>query len=467
MSDTTNKTNRGQASYFNDSGSLGHISHLEHERYRTLIESTEDWLWEVDDKMIYTYVSPQVEKILGYSPDEVIGTSPFDYMPQDEGQRIAETCKEIVKTRRDLHLIENINLHKKGHKVHIETSGKAFYNDQGKFCGYRGVDRDISDRKIRQDESKIFTESMRQISEAALYLDAKGKIIYVNQTFFDLFGYTSEEILHKPISILSCPKMAGISNPKETLKALNEIGFWEGKTCRVTKAGKRLKVYLRARAVYEDDGKIKGYVSSYHDLNRHNQDEKRLRKTLKATIQAIANTIEKRDPYTFGHVNRVAQLSLEIAKEMGMSKDFLRGLEMGSLIHDIGKIYIPAEILNRPGKLSDNEMGMIKTHSEVGFDIVKDIDFPWPIKEMIRQHHERLDGSGYPDGLMDKEILPEAKIIAVADVMEAMSSHRPYRPALDPELALGELSGNKNTRYDAEVVDICDYLHRKKEFTFA
>lgn len=154
-----------------------------------------------------------------------------------------------------------------------------------------------------------------------------------------------------------------------------------------------------ARAVYNSEGKIKGYVGSYHNLNRHNQDEKRLRKTLKSTIQAIANTIEKRDPYTFGHVNRVAQLSLAIAKEMGMNKDFLRGLEMGALIHDIGKIYIPAEILNRPGKLSSYEMGMIKTHSEVGFDIVKDINFPWPIKDMVRQHHERLDGSGYPDGL--------------------------------------------------------------------
>ncbi len=149
-----------------------------------------------------------------------------------------------------------------------------------------------------------------------------------------------------------------------------------------------------------------------------------------------------------------------------MNKGFLRGLEMGALIYDIGKIYIPAEILNRPGKLSNYEIAMIRTHSEVGFDIVKDIDFPWPVKEMVRQHHERLDGSGYPDDLMDQDILPEAKIMAVADVMEAMSSHRPYRPALEPELALYELSANKNTRYDAEVVDICEYLNRKKGFKF-
>ncbi len=157
MSDTINKAGNRQPSGFNNSGSLDYSSHLEHGRYQTLIESTEDWLWEVDEKMIYTYASPQVEKILGYSPDEVVGTSPFDYMPGEEVQRISETCKQIVKTRGHLHLIENINLHKKGHKVFIETSGKAFYNDQGKFCGYRGVDSDICDRKHRQDESEIFT----------------------------------------------------------------------------------------------------------------------------------------------------------------------------------------------------------------------------------------------------------------------------------------------------------------------
>jgi len=213
MNDTINKAVNRQPSGFSNSGSLDYSSHIEHERYRTLIESTEDWLWEVDEKMIYTYASPQVEKIHGYSPDEVVGTSPFDYMPKEEVQLIAATCEQIVKTRRDLHLIENINLHKKGLKVFIETSGKAFYNDQGKFCGYRGVDRDISDRKLRQDESEIFTETMRQISEAALFLDAECRIIYANQTFFNLFGYTSEEILYKPISIISCPKMAGISNP--------------------------------------------------------------------------------------------------------------------------------------------------------------------------------------------------------------------------------------------------------------
>lgn len=174
------------------------------------------------------------------------------------------------------------------------------------------------------------------------------------------------------------------------------------------------------------------------------------------TIEAIAMTVEKRDPYTAGHQFRVAQLADAIAERLGMDKGVREGLRMGATIHDIGKIYLPAEILNRPGRLSDIEMAMIKTHPEVGRDIIARVDFPWPVAEMIHQHHERLDGSGYPRALKGEAIIAEARIIAVADVVEAMASHRPYRPALGIEKALDAIrQGAAAGLYQPEVAAAC------------
>ena len=188
---------------------------------------------------------------------------------------------------------------------------------------------------------------------------------------------------------------------------------------------------------------------------RRCEDAARLRGALFATIDAITRTVEKRDPYTAGHQARVAEISVAIAREMGLAEDRIEGLRMGANIHDIGKIYVPSEILNRPGKLSHPEFALIKAHPEIGHDIVKGVDFPWPVARMILEHHERIDGSGYPAGLRGEEILLEARIIAVADVVESMTSHRPYRPALGLDLALAEITMKRGTGFDAQVVDAC------------
>ncbi|MES9888360.1 MAG: HD domain-containing phosphohydrolase, partial [Candidatus Sedimenticola sp. 6PFRAG1] len=151
----------------------------------------------------------------------------------------------------------------------------------------------------------------------------------------------------------------------------------------------------------------------------------RLQRNLEQTISAMARTVEKKDPYTAGHQERVSELAVEIAREMDLDEEKVQALRLAGTVHDLGKIYVPSEILNRPGKLADYEFNVIKTHPVVGYEIIKDIDFPWPIAQMVRQHHERMDGSGYPDGLSNDEILLEARIMAVADVVEAMFSHRP------------------------------------------
>jgi HD-GYP domain-containing protein (c-di-GMP phosphodiesterase class II) len=192
-----------------------------------------------------------------------------------------------------------------------------------------------------------------------------------------------------------------------------------------------------------------------------------MRKTMGAIIQAMSMTIEKRDPYTAGHQRRVAKLCRAIATELGFSWERIQGLRMAAAIHDLGKILVPAAILNRPGPMSVHEMGIIRAHPQTAFEILKDIQFPWPLAETIHQHHERLDGSGYPDGLKGDQILLEARILAVADVVESMAFFRPYRGvSLGLGEAMEELRKQRGILYDARVVDACIVLLSQKGFDF-
>jgi len=184
------------------------------------------------------------------------------------------------------------------------------------------------------------------------------------------------------------------------------------------------------------------------------------------TVETIGAILEVRDPYTAGHQRDVTKLACALGEALGFDADRIAGLRVAGLLHDIGKIVVPAEILNKPGKLGKLEMDIIRTHPQAGYDIVKKIDFPWPVAQTVLQHHERLNGSGYPQGLTKDDILLEARVLAVADVVEAMASHRPYRPGLGIEAALEEITKNKGVLYDAETVDACIRLFMEKGFHF-
>lgn len=192
----------------------------------------------------------------------------------------------------------------------------------------------------------------------------------------------------------------------------------------------------------------------------------KLQGTLDGVIRAMALTIEKRDPYTAGHQERVAHLACAMARTMSLPDEQVKGLEMASHIHDIGKIRVPSEILSKPGQLSDIEFELIKTHPRIGYEILRPIDFPWPVAEIIYQHHEKLDGSGYPRGLAGNEILLEAKILSVADVVEAMAFHRPYRAALGIDKALGEIVKNQKRFFEPEAVKACLAVFKGKQYRF-
>jgi len=191
-----------------------------------------------------------------------------------------------------------------------------------------------------------------------------------------------------------------------------------------------------------------------------------LRNALEGIIRAMGLVVESRDPYTSGHQHRVAMLSAAMAGEMGLTKDRVEGIRLAGMIHDLGKIAVPAEVLSKPTRLADYEFDLIKTHPKVAHDILKEIEFPWPIARIVHQHHEKMDGSGYPQGLSGEDILLDARIICVADVVEAMASHRPYRPAIGLDKALEEVSDNAGTLYDPEAVTACLRLFREKQFSF-
>lgn len=271
---------------------------------------------------------------------------------------------------------------------------------------------------------------------------------------------SKEESKKIPILFIS-----GLTNPEEKVK-----GFGLGAVDFISKPFQREELLARVRTHLELsqlqtklEARILERTNQLYALAEQlKQNSEKLNKTMGGIIQAIALTVGTRDPYTASHQGRVADIAQAIAQEMGLSDEQVDGLRMAGLVHDLGKISVPAEILSKPTRLSELEFSLIKSHSEAGYEILREIDFPWPIAKIVLQHHERLDGSGYPHGLKAGQILEESKILAVADVVEAMASHRPYRPALGIEKALEEISQNRDVLYDPGVVDACLRLFREE-----
>ena len=238
------------------------------------------------------------------------------------------------------------------------------------------------------------------------------------------------------------------------------------------KDGRHVVVESNGTPIFDKDGLFQGYRGIDRDITERKRTEyeltislEKLHKSIEGVVESMALMVEMKDPYTAGHQRRVAQLACAVARAMGLPENRIDGIRLAALVHDIGKIYVPAEILSKPGRIAEIEFCLIKSHPKVGYDVLKTIEFPWPIAQIVAQHHERTNGSGYPFGLQGEEILSEAKIISVADVVEAMSSHRPYRPALGIKEALAEIKNKKGTCYESDVVEACLYVF-EKGFTF-
>ncbi len=286
------------------------------------------------------------------------------------------------------------------------------------------------------------------------------EILWANQKARDLFGQDMIgrkccDVYHKPLNI--CNE----SSPCLSRQALLDTGVHEHEIKLITRDGTEKYFAGKAQVVSRDThGSPQAIAKIYKDITETKLAEEelkdsmlKLQQNLIGTIDAMSKTVETRDPYTAGHQKRTTGIAADIARSLGLGTEQINGISMAGAIHDLGKICIPAGILSKPGQISRSEFSLIKDHPQTGYDILKDIDFNTPVADIVLQHHERLDGSGYPYGIAGDDILIEAKVIGVADVIEAMASHRPYRPALGIDIAIDEIKNNRGVIYDSEVVD--------------
>ncbi len=321
------------------------------------------------------------------------------------------------------------------------------------------------DKKLREREEWLSTV-LRSIGDGVIAADTNGRVTFLNVMAEQLTGSSQAEALGKPLAgFFQNASEENDSEPAEIQPVRENV--------LTTGDGGLIPIEQTVSPIYGGKKEKLGNVFIFRDIRGRKKSEMeireswaRLQKALAGTVQAMGLTIEMRDPYTAGHQRRVSKLSWAIAEAVGLEASRIEGVRMAGDIHDIGKIYVPAEILSKPGQLSQIEFSIIRTHSQVGYDILKNIEFPWPIARIIFEHHERQDGSGYPSNLKGEEILLESRIIAVADVVEAMSSHRPYRASHGVEKALDEIERHRGTLYDSDVVDACLLLFKEKGFAF-
>jgi len=448
---------------------------LSEERYRSFVECSQGGVFIIDHAYRIIYANEELTHISGYSFEDIIGQD-FRKFLDDESQRLAvdryirRQKGENVPSRYELDIV-----HKDGEKRKVEISSTVIENSAGNVETMCQV-LDITERTRAEGMLVKSERRFRQLSDLLPQIvfetDIKGNLTFANQYGIKLFGYSQGDFQSGlNIFALVAPEDRG-----NIIERFKEILSGSETTAREYRAMRKdegiFPILLHAATILEDGVPI-GVRGIGIDITERKQAEdelrqasEKIRQALGSIVNVVTATVEMKDPYTAGHQRRVADLARAIATEMNLSKDQIEGIRIAGTIHDLGKLFIPGEILSKPGKLNEYELSLIKLHSQVGFDILKDIEFPWPIAQIVYQHHERMDGSGYPQGLKGEQIIIEARILGVADVVEAMSSHRPYRPALGIAAALEEIEKKGGILYDPDVVSACLTLFLEKGFKF-
>jgi PAS domain S-box-containing protein/putative nucleotidyltransferase with HDIG domain len=447
------------------------------EKFRVIAERSFDIIIVADEKGICSYVSPSIERALGYKPEEILSKHFQILFPENMHKKVERICNTLIGGKE----IEGANLEiirKDRGKAIVEVNGSSIIEDE-KIVGIQIHLRNITERKLEEEMiEKEKNKLQKYIDVAGIILkiiDRNGKVSLINNRGCEVLGYAKEEILGKNWIDNFVPERLQnkMNDILAKLRSKKTISYEHFESPILTINGEEKIISWYNTALKGERGEFQGILSSGEDVTTKSKVERelqenyqKLQQIMEDTVYTMAKVVEKKDPYSAGHQKRVSQLATAIAKEMKLPKDKIEGLKVASLVHDIGKIGMPIEILSKPSGLTELGHNLMTEHPMTGYNILKEIDFPWPVAEIVLQHHEKVNGSGYPNGLKGNEILIEAKILCVADVIEAMSSYRAYRPSHSIKEALKELTKNKGTLYDSMVVDACKALFKYKGAKF-
>ncbi|HOH56773.1 MAG TPA: PAS domain S-box protein [Smithellaceae bacterium] len=478
------------------------------QEYREMVELANSIILRMDTSGRIVFVNDFALRFFGFSKEEIVGKNLIGtIVPKMEssGRDLAAFMVSVCRNPGEHTVNENENIKKDGSRVWILWTNRPVLDERGRLAEIICIGNDVTQKKeaeqilqnahdelekeVRErtkklqklNEDLLFEMAERKISEEALkesenryrnivesafegifQTTLEGKCTMVNSALVALLGYSSAE---EYIAATARPENLYVdaSRREELIRILQTDGYVKGfETEFYRKDGSKLPVSMNVRAVFDDRGNFIYYQGTVIDISAGIT----LRRVLDETTGALSTAVEIRDPYTAGHQERVTRLAEAIAAEMNFSDERISAVHTAGMLHDIGKIYVPAEFLSRPGKITDNEYNILKQHAQEGYEILKSIEYKYPIAEIVYQHHERINGSGYPRKLSGDRILIEARIISVADVVEAMASPRPYRPALGIDKALDEIRKNRGILYDENVVDACLTLFQDKGFQF-
>jgi PAS domain S-box-containing protein len=440
-------------------------------RYQDLYNFLPIPVYEMDFEANITAANRAVfETFRGTEADLRKGANAWMILSPEDRERSARNIERLLKGER-VEGTEYTLTRMDGTRFPAIVVSSVIYRDD-KPVGLRGAVIDITERKKAEEDVQKLAAIVRHSGELINLATPDGKMTFLNEAGGKMLGIDPEAVNRYKIRDV-LPEHILPKVQTDILPTLMSGGSWEGELqYRNIETGKLMDVYAMLFPIQNPAGGIPSVIANVsRDITDRKRAENQLRNALEllrkaytATIQVMVQAVETRDPYTAGHQMRAAKLARAIALEMGLPRDKVEGIHMVGSIHDIGKMAVPAEILSKPTKLSDIEFSLVKAHAEKGYEILKDVESPWPLAEIVYQHHERMNGSGYPRSLTGEEILPEARILAVADVVEAMASHRPYRPGLGLNAALAEIENNKGRLYDGDVVDACLRLFREQGF---
>ncbi len=439
------------------------------ERFRRIFEESPIGMVTVGADFRFTRANSAFCRMLGYSEEEILAKSFVDITHPDHVSGDVDSVRRLARGEIPLYRTEKRYLRKDGRVVWGALTTSAMRDAEGRLQYFLSMIEDITASK---EAEAALAESERKYRELASDLptcvfeaNLDGRLTYANRTGLEWFGYAQEEALGG-LGVADMVVAAERERARRTLgRAVEDGEVPAGEYTALRKDGTTFRALVSSRAIVRD-GRTIGIRGIVIDITERVEAARRVERALAGTIHALTVTTEMRDPYTGGHQERVARLAVAIGKRMELPESRLEALRVAGLLHDVGKVSIPAEILSKPTGLNAIEFELVKSHPETGHAILREIEFPWPVAVIVLQHHERMDGSGYPKGLRGDEILLEARILAVADIVEAMTSHRPYRAAFGNDEALVEIRRGRGTVYDDDVAAACLSVFEEEGFRF-